>query len=196
MGSPTEIALLELQKRLGKTTDDRENYERLSEVPFNNERKFMVVQYQGGVSGKDSSPAYFVKGSMEAVLGLCTRVFINSFDSARALTPQMRELVMEMAGAVSSGGLRVIFMAVGAHPDKDLALVGFVAMTDPVRRGVPEAVRRLLTGGVRVVMITGDSGLMFCLTYIREHCDIGCRVVGNIPAFIHTNNWIYPRQRE
>ncbi len=38
-----------------------------------------------------------------------------------------------------------------------LGFVGLMAMMDPPRRGVEEAVQHLLRGGVSVKMITGDA---------------------------------------
>jgi Ca2+-transporting ATPase len=38
-----------------------------------------------------------------------------------------------------------------------LTFAGLVGMNDPPRKGVDRAVRRLMAGGVRVVMVTGDS---------------------------------------
>src|SRR5204862_8069283 len=40
---------------------------------------------------------------------------------------------------------------------KGLTFTGLVGMFDPPRPGVSTSIRRLLNGGVRVIMITGDS---------------------------------------
>lgn len=39
----------------------------------------------------------------------------------------------------------------------DLVFVGMVGIIDPPRPGVREAVRELITGGVSIKMLTGDS---------------------------------------
>lgn len=151
-GSPTEVALLELVQRVGGV-DEREVVKRINEVPFNNERRYMEVRCEENGGG-----VIYVKGSMEAIMARCGRVYISEGDTARVLTPVLRQEIIETADRVAKdgGGLRVLGMAVGSC-EGDMALVGFVAMADPIRRGVPQAVRKLMGGGVRVVMITGDS---------------------------------------
>ena len=57
---------------------------------------------------------------------------------------------------MASSGLRVLAMAYGAGLDK-LILAGIVGMDDPPRKGVVDAVESLQSGGVYVVMVTGDS---------------------------------------
>ena len=38
-----------------------------------------------------------------------------------------------------------------------LVFAGIVGMTDPPRKGIDKSIRRLMTGGVKVIMITGDA---------------------------------------
>jgi Ca2+-transporting ATPase len=62
-------------------------------------------------------------------------------------------------------GLRVIGVArsafseaslpVGQH-DFTFEFMGLIGLADPVRPGVPEAIRECFTAGIRVIMITGD----------------------------------------
>jgi Ca2+-transporting ATPase len=159
-GSPTEVALLELLKRTGGADERSDGFTRISEVPFNTERKFMGVRCES----KNGPPLFYVKGGAEAVISRCSRVYMNEGDQTRVLTPVLTQSIIETAEKIAQegGGLRVLFMAVGTDVDRDLALVGFVAMSDPIRRGVPGAIRKLMNGGVKVVMITGDSRMHKC----------------------------------
>ena len=69
---------------------------------------------------------------------------------------------------MSEDGLRVIAFANGrgeldsseygrGSGARGLTFAGLVGMFDPPRPGVSASIRRLLNGGVRVIMITGDS---------------------------------------
>ncbi len=95
------------------------------------------------------------KGAPEAIVDIC------HLDAA--YTAEVRAHVAEMGAA----GLRVLAVArawferdrklpPGQH-DFDFELVGLVALEDPVRPGVPEAVAECASAGVRIIMITGDS---------------------------------------
>jgi Ca2+-transporting ATPase len=88
-----------------------------------------------------------VKGAPETVLSLCGR----------------RDLLPEVERAARRG-LRLLGVAEaewqGELPDDParypLRWVGFVALADPLRASVPDAVARCRRAGIRVVMITGD----------------------------------------
>jgi P-type Ca2+ transporter type 2C len=93
------------------------------------------------------------KGAPEAIARLCK---LNETD-----TKSIQQAVDSMAAE----GLRVLGVAKALHKDKrfptsqhafDFQLLGLVGLADPLRRGVPEAVRECRSAGIRVVMITGD----------------------------------------
>ncbi len=65
-GTPTEKALLALAEQFG-ILSDRGSHERIQEVPFSSERKFMSVRCRD----LTSSLNYFVKGAPEEVLSRC-----------------------------------------------------------------------------------------------------------------------------
>jgi len=93
------------------------------------------------------------KGAPEAITALCR---IDGSESSR-LTERVRVLAEE--------GLRVLGVArATCEPSKlpadqrefGFEFVGLIALADPVRPGVPEAIRECHAAGIRVVMITGD----------------------------------------
>ena len=93
------------------------------------------------------------KGAPEAIATLCR------LDAAA--TRAMRVRVEELAHS----GMRVLAVAaaaLGAAPtperalDLPLRLIGLIGFVDPLREGIPEAVRECRSAGIRVVMITGD----------------------------------------
>ncbi|HEY6928510.1 MAG TPA: cation-translocating P-type ATPase [Thermoanaerobaculia bacterium] len=94
------------------------------------------------------------KGAPEAIVDLCH------------LPPDRASAAMAVAEAMASRGLRVLGVARALFEapslpreqhDFDFELVGFVGLVDPVRPGVPSAIRECREAGIRVVMITGDS---------------------------------------
>ncbi|KAJ3122331.1 High affinity Ca2+/Mn2+ P-type ATPase-like protein [Physocladia obscura] len=155
IGQPTEVALIELANSCIKR-NDFENYTRISEVPFTSERKYMSVTARQNETGRT---VLFLKGSMEVVLEQCNKYYISENEARRPLDSAQRELIRLQHDEVSNSGLRCIFFAFGDTDTGfgELTFVGFVGMTDPVRPGTATAVGRLIGGGVRVVMLTGDS---------------------------------------
>ncbi|KAI8820159.1 Ca-transporting ATPase [Fimicolochytrium jonesii] len=166
VGQPTEIAFLELNRRLG-LPDERVQATKVSEQPFNAERKWMAVEYRSNTTQQFTTAAhspsptpqqqtlFYVKGATEPVLARCKRYYVGPNDE-RVLDASVRTLAETIAQTVAQQGLRLLFLAYGPRLD-DLTLVGFVGMYDPPRPGVPEAIETLVKGGVRMMMITGDS---------------------------------------
>ena len=122
---------------------------------------------------------YYVKGSIDALLPRC-KFYHVAEGSMPPLDPKVRSGIAAKAQAVATRGLRVIAMAYGSaeailpsrpsspasnnangYTDKEksvpLVFAGFVAMYDPPRKGVSDAIALLQGSGVQVVMITGDA---------------------------------------
>ncbi|KAG2225442.1 hypothetical protein INT45_010078 [Circinella minor] len=151
IGQPTDIALLEVSIRSG-IKDERENFERVEELPFNSDQKFMMVKCMD--KHTNESINYF-KGATEIILEKCT-TFYEGDGVQRPLNAETKDIVLQHVAAMSSHGLRVISTAFGAS-SKDLSLTGFLAVHDPPRAGVADAIHDLRQGGVNIAMITGDS---------------------------------------
>lgn len=93
------------------------------------------------------------KGSPEAIVDLCH------------LETSRRGEVAAAADAMAARGLRVLGVARARHPgppwpagehDFEFEFVGLLGLADPLREGIPQAVRECREAGIRVVMITGD----------------------------------------
>lgn len=93
------------------------------------------------------------KGAPEAVARMCD------------LAEKQRSALEEAAQTMAARGMRVLGVASAtasmgdqakAHGDHDFRLLGLIGLADPLRAGVPEAVRQCREAGIRVVMITGD----------------------------------------
>jgi Ca2+-transporting ATPase len=125
---------------------------------------------------QSSDGAAFViaaKGAPEAVADLC------HLDAERT-----RRLGDEVA-ALADRGYRVLAVA-GARLDRpplppgqhdfEFELLGLIALADPIREGVPDAVRECSRAGIRTVMITGD----YPGTARRIAAQIGLTVSGEV----------------
>jgi Ca2+-transporting ATPase len=93
------------------------------------------------------------KGAPEAIAQLCR------------MSPDAWGAVAARANALAQEGLRVLGVAAGSCSGDSLPsdpaliefrFVGLLALADPLRQGVPAAVRECRSAGIRVVMITGD----------------------------------------
>eukprot|EP01119_Soliformovum_irregulare_P019906 TRINITY_DN6393_c0_g1_i1.p1 TRINITY_DN6393_c0_g1~~TRINITY_DN6393_c0_g1_i1.p1 ORF type:complete len:782 (-),score=220.72 TRINITY_DN6393_c0_g1_i1:265-2541(-) len=140
-GNPTEQALLGAAVQAGMT-DIRQDHRRIQEIPFDSEKKWMAVQCE-----TKEGPKYFVKGAPDVMLSKCAHLF----DSAMS-----RLEIQDAISKFSTAGLRVIGLAQGDDMT-NLTFVGLVAISDPPRYGVKDAIRRTQDCFIKVVMLTGDS---------------------------------------
>ncbi|KIP09057.1 hypothetical protein PHLGIDRAFT_68280 [Phlebiopsis gigantea 11061_1 CR5-6] len=178
VGHSVDVALLNVLPVFG-LSDQRVDFTRQTELPFNSERKYMAVSgTHTSAEGSARREMYYIKGSIDAILDRCKFYYISD-DSTPGLDASTRNVIMSKAQSTASRGLRVIAMAYGYGavessqppsvapsrvgtpvPDKDksnLVFVGFQAMFDPPRKGVADAISLLQSGGVQIVMITGDA---------------------------------------
>uniref|UniRef100_A0A665U5S4 Calcium-transporting ATPase n=1 Tax=Echeneis naucrates TaxID=173247 RepID=A0A665U5S4_ECHNA len=150
LGRPTEGALIALAMKMGLEGLQQE-YVRLEEHPFTSEQKWMAVRC---VHRTQQAGVYFMKGAYEQVICYCSSY--NSQGSSLPLSHQQRELYQQQISYMGSAGLRVLAFASGSDMGK-LTFLGLVGIIDPPRSGVKEAVATLISSGVAIKMITGDS---------------------------------------
>jgi len=157
-GDPTEIALLVAARRAGyeKTTLEAAT-PRVAELPFDSERKLMTTLHREG-----EGVVAYTKGAPEKIIERCTRALQGGQAGAFAV-----DQILDVAERMAADGLRVIGMAYrnwdgvpeplkSEELEKDLIFLGLVAMIDPPRPEVAEAVRLCKTAGITPVMVTGD----------------------------------------
>jgi Ca2+-transporting ATPase len=182
-GQPTDVALLDLLDAFGED-DVRERLgERKFETPFSSERKWMGVVINGSLgSGLTSSAdVAYIKGALERILDRCD-TYVTADGKEVVLDQARKQEALKAAESMAQEGLRVLGFASGtsrgrsksssgtsspAVPTKSglgddeqyrgLTFAGLVGMSDPPRKGVEKAIRRLMAGKVKVIMITGDA---------------------------------------
>ena len=153
-GEPTELALYQAAAAAGYDKAALEQtLPRLAELPFDSERKMMSTLHR-----TENGVVAWVKGAPERVLEQCTAAVDGPFDRAALLAA---------AEALAEEGYRVLALArrdFAALPEpvavegveRELSLLGLVALIDPPRAEVPQAVADCLSAGITPVMITGD----------------------------------------
>lgn len=178
LGDPTEAALLVAARKAG--FDYRSLIEietRKYELPFESVRKRMTTihntidQLGFPIPGRDSQTSTltaYVKGAPREVLDLCPKILVGGL--IREMTENERRIILEQNDAFAKEALRVLAFAV--KPDiptakhytfeeveQDLVFIGLMAMMDPPRPEVEEAVRLCKHAHIKIIMITGDYGL-------------------------------------
>ncbi|XP_061320466.1 calcium-transporting ATPase type 2C member 1 isoform X4 [Pezoporus flaviventris] len=152
MGKPTEGALIALAMKMG-LDGLQEDYIRKAEYPFSSEQKWMAVKCIHRTQ-QDKPEVCFMKGAYEQVIRYCTSY--NCKGQTLPLVQQQREKYQQEKTSMGSAGLRVLALASGPELGQ-LTFLGLVGIIDPPRTGVKEAVTTLITSGVAIKMITGDS---------------------------------------
>ncbi len=163
IGDPTEAALLVAAKKGGFDLEAAYQEGFLShQLPFESVRKRMSVMYRY----PDKTVAY-VKGAPVETLNLCTKIYVDG--KIIELDEKTRDQIIRQNDDYAKKALRVLAFAVRELPEednytvenveKDLVFVGLMAMMDPPRDEVADAVKQAHTAGIKIIMITGDYGL-------------------------------------
>ncbi|GMA07212.1 calcium-transporting ATPase [Tetragenococcus halophilus subsp. flandriensis] len=153
VGDPTDGALVTLGKKVGLDREDleKQGFEKIAEVPFSSENKYMIVVYE-----KDGQRQLIIKGAFDVILGLADQ------------TQETKDNLQEQNEMFAEKGQRVI--AIASIEDYDgglteeelkdsldgLKIQGLVGIIDPPRPDAYESVESAQNAGIKVKMITGD----------------------------------------
>ncbi len=161
LGNPTEGALLLWLKQAGSDYMElREGAEELAQLPFSTMNKFMATVINS-VAGKR---LLLVKGAPEIVLRLCNTIAgdvtlqqIND-ELANYQSKAMRTLAFAYAELPDGLDAEEALKQLTSAGYQGLTFEGIVAISDPVRTDVSAAIQDCHTAGVKVKIITGDTG--------------------------------------
>ena len=172
LGDPTEGALLVAAIKAGLKLEELQHQApRVREIPFDSHRRMMTVLLAGNLqldNVENCEYVIFTKGAPLDVLQH-SRYLWHPGEKLE-LTETQREEVVAANDQLASQGYRVLGVATrqgGAelnHLDnnlweQDLTFLGLVAMIDPPRPEVADAIALCHRAGIQVTMITGDYGL-------------------------------------
>ena len=155
LGNPTEGALLLWLKDNGEDYQAlRSSVTNIEELPFSTERKYMATV----VRRADGSRVMYVKGAPEIVFGLCrdTNGVTKAEIDAQLLEYQNQAMrTLGFAYCLLHEGDKTI--EDGKVAADGLVFLGIVAISDPVRGDVPDAVKEVIDAGIQVKIVTGDT---------------------------------------
>lgn len=160
LGDPTEVALLRFANKRGIDYKElRDKYDRLSEIPFDSDRKLMST-----VNSINGNAIMFTKGGPDVVFSRVSKA-LDDGDEVE-ITEEILNKYRKQNEDFSNRALRVLAFALKDVPDEnfvpalddevDMTLVGLMAMIDPPREEVYGAVAEATGAGIKTVMITGD----------------------------------------
>jgi len=155
VGDPTETAMLATARALGA---DGVTGRRAREFHFDPALKRMAT------IDSDAGRLWInAKGAPESILGACDCLVTE--DGVAALDRDRLAEVQAAVDAYADEGLRVLAVArretdtadlTRERAEQGLVLLGLVAMHDPPRAEVAEAVARCHEAGIRIIVVTGD----------------------------------------
>lgn len=159
IGDPTEAALYMAAEKAGlkKTILEKDN-ERISEIPFDSDRKCMTTMHTYRKGGYRS----FTKGGVEIILDKSINIL-----TSEGIKEIKRDAIIRISERMAADGLRIL--AVGMRKwegipgdmtpenvERGLTFLGLVGIMDPPREEAKEAVSLCKSAGIIPVMITGD----------------------------------------
>ncbi len=163
-GDPTETAFVDYYM---KEKDDYmtmiAEYPRISELPFDSERKLMSTLHN-----VDKIPTIFTKGAPDMLIDRCS-YYLDENGEEKPLDKTKYDEIIKQNTDFSENGLRVLAFAqkkylgenldadtLSFEDEKDLVFLGLEAEMDPPRVESAPAVADCIAAGIRPIMITGD----------------------------------------
>ena len=155
LGNPTEGALLLwLRKRGVSYLDLKDKAVTVEELPFTTERKYMATT----VRSSTGKTILYVKGAPEIIFGMCKDTAGVTADEINARLFEYQNQAMRTLGfayqEINDGDKTI---ADGKVVATGLTFLGIVAISDPVRTDVPDAVKEVIEAGIKVKIVTGDT---------------------------------------
>ncbi|MGH0123596.1 UNVERIFIED_CONTAM: hypothetical protein FKN15_050198 [Acipenser sinensis] len=171
-GDASESALLKcIELCCGSVAAMRDKNPKIEEIPFNSTNKYQLSIHQNA-NPSESRYLLVMKGAPERILDRCATILIQGKE--QPLDDEMKDAFQNAYLELGGLGERVLGFCHMPLPDdqfpegfkfdvdelnfptEKLCFVGLMAMIDPPRAAVPDAVGKCKSAGIKVIMVTGD----------------------------------------
>jgi Ca2+-transporting ATPase len=155
LGNPTEGALLLWLHENGiNYLPLREDAEIVEQLTFSTERKYMATIVNSPLLGKK---VLYVKGAPEIVFDLCKNSPVSKTEVDSQLIDYQNKAMRTLGFSYQIIEDKRNYFKEGKVVGADLSFLGIVAISDPVRLEVPNAVKSCISAGINVKIVTGDT---------------------------------------
>lgn len=141
--------------------DGIEGWVRLSEVPFDFERRCLSV-----LVARNGEHMLIAKGAPESILARCVAVEIDGL--AHPLDAAWQQKVSDLQDRYAHDGFRLLAVAMRSVPpgqqtvavgdEAGLTMIGFCVFADPPKQDAASAINALTSLGVTIKILSGDHG--------------------------------------
>lgn len=155
IGNQTEGALLILGAKSNFFPEDFK-FERINETPFSSERKMMSI-----LTKEAGGEFVYAKGAFEVMINKCTNIYEDGKEIK--LTKEKISELQKINTHLTTKALRTLTLAykkntgTSNYSEDDLTLIGIIALEDPPREEVKDAIEVCKRAQITVKMITGDN---------------------------------------
>lgn len=155
---------------------------KLDELPYDFNRRRLSVLVQDGAG---TVPLLLTKGSLDAVLEVCTQA--RGADGSAVSLDAVRADLLGRFAALSADGYRVLGVAsrelsgrerVTLADEAGMQFLGLLTFADPVKPDAPDTLAELARNGLSVRMLTGDNHLVAAHTASLVGLDVATVLTG------------------
>ena len=137
-----------------------EKYEKIDEIPFDFTRRRLSVVVTDG-----KKKQLITKGAVEEILNICTMVCYKG--EVADINKEIKKNILDMTKQLNKDGLRVVAVCqkndindvqnFSVKDESKMVLMGFIGFLDPPKESAKQAIARLNSDGIRVIVLTGDN---------------------------------------
>lgn len=153
IGNPTEVALLLWLQENNHNYRELRNTECMeNQLPFSTERKYMAT-----IARVNGQRLLFIKGAPETVMALCNLSNEEQKANAQLLRGYQNKAMRTLAFAYKPLNNNEGKGFSEPNLMQGFTLQALAAISDPIRKDVPAAVKECLNAGIEVKIVTGDT---------------------------------------